>query len=187
MLALDKPENFQNIILCAFFISTPLGNIIAISDDKALVFLEFAKNNNLESEITRFKNKKLNIIFNIIIEENNIIKFIKQELEAYFAGNIISFKTPFYLLGSNFQKKVWYELLKTPYGVTRSYACQARAVLGKSSACRAVANANSVNKLVIIVPCHRIIRLSGDLGGYAAGIDRKKWLIDHESKILNKI
>ncbi|AFD19879.1 methylated-DNA--protein-cysteine methyltransferase [Rickettsia slovaca str. D-CWPP] len=76
---------------------------------------------------------------------------------------------------------VWQELMNIPYGETRSYLNQAK-VLGKPNSYRAVANANGMNQLAIIVPCHRIINSNGKLGGYGRGLHRKKWLIEHERK-----
>ena len=85
------------------------------------------------------------------------------------------------LLGSTFQEIVWEELMCIPYGQTRSYSDQAKAIR-KQKAYRAVANANGANKLAIIIPCHRIINSNGDLGGYGGGVNRKKWLIDFEKQ-----
>lgn len=75
----------------------------------------------------------------------------------------------------------WQALTLIPYGETRSYAQQAQS-LGKPTAYRAVANANGANSLSIIIPCHRIINSSGNLGGYGGGIARKQWLLEHERK-----
>ena len=83
------------------------------------------------------------------------------------------------MVGSSFQQTVWKELIKIPYGETRSYAMQS-ITIGNPKATRAVANANGANQLAIIIPCHRIIRNNGELGGYGGGVHRKKWLIDHE-------
>ena len=115
----------------------------------------------------------------IVIGITEPILSIKSELKSYFEGKLTEFKTPLYLSGSFFQTSVWEELIKTPYGVTRSYLEQAKC-MGKPTACRAVANANAANRMAIVIPCHRIISTNGTLGGYAGGIDRKKWLLDHE-------
>ncbi len=84
-------------------------------------------------------------------------------------------------MGSPFQIKVWQELLRIPYGQTRSYTKQAETI-GQPTAFRAVASANGANQIAIVIPCHRIINLDGNLGGYGGGIVRKKWLIEHEQK-----
>ena len=104
---------------------------------------------------------------------------------AYFEGKRQDFKTPLFLLGSPFQKRVWEELMKISPGKTRSYAEIAMAI-GKPTAYRAVANANGANQLAIVIPCHRVINSNGELGGYGGGIARKKWLIDLEKQELKK-
>lgn len=112
------------------------------------------------------------------------IDSIEKEIGAYFDGTLQNFKTPVRLHGSDFQKSVWKVLQKIPYGQRRRYGEQAEA-LDRPSATRAVANANGANQLAVIVPCHRIVRCNGDLGGYGGGLERKLWLLDHErSKII---
>lgn len=83
------------------------------------------------------------------------------------------------MIGSSFQMRVWEELEKIPFGQTRSYQEIATAI-GRPTACRAVARANSTNQLAIIIPCHRVINSSGALGGYAGGLSRKQWMLKHE-------
>ncbi len=97
----------------------------------------------------------------------------------YFNGTLKKFNTSIYLSGSEFQKLVWQDLTNVPYGETRSYFTQAK-LIGMERSYRAVANANGANKFAIIIPCHRIINNNGELGGYGSGLDRKKWLIEHE-------
>jgi AraC family transcriptional regulator, regulatory protein of adaptative response / methylated-DNA-[protein]-cysteine methyltransferase len=154
--------------------------MLAIADEKALYILEFVERRGLEQEIEQLKNK---IHAEIIPGNTAPIRSIIKELKAYFAGQLQDFKTPLHILGSHFQQAVWQELIKIPYGETRSYAEQARAI-NKPTAYRAVANANGANQLAIIIPCHRIINSNGKLGGYGGGIMRKKWLIEHERKNL---
>ncbi len=100
---------------------------------------------------------------------------------AYFKGKLREFNTPIHLMGTSFQAQVWNQLLKIPYGETRSYLEQAKAIK-KETAYRAVANANGANQLAIIIPCHRIINNNGKLGGYGGGTEKKKWLLEHEKK-----
>ena len=111
----------------------------------------------------------------------SVIEQAKKELELYFLGQLSVFKVPLILKGTPFQKQVWSELQKIPFGETRSYAFIA-AALGKPTAYRAVAQANRVNPISIIVPCHRVIYANGDLGGYAGGLSRKTWLLQNECK-----
>ncbi len=157
-------------------IDTLLGPMIAIADDSALQLLEFKDGRGVEREIDRLQIK---LQKTIQLGHNYIIESIKPELDAYFNGTLKNFKTPIQLGGTEFQHQVWQELLRIPYGETRSYAAQAMAI-GKKSGFRAVANANGANQLAIIVPCHRIINSNGKLGGYAGGLERKQWLLNLE-------
>lgn len=146
-------------------IETPLGPIIAISDEEKLIRLQFGELLSPQ-------------------ERSKPIDSIERELEEYFKGNQPLFKTPMYLIGTPFQIKVWNELQKIPYGQTISYKELAEAI-ERPSATRAVANANGDNKFHIIIPCHRVIKSDGELGGYAAGTDLKKQLIFHEDQKQN--
>jgi methylated-DNA-[protein]-cysteine S-methyltransferase len=109
--------------------------------------------------------------------EHNLLT-VKQ-LEEYFNKKRTAFELPFDFEGTDFQLRVWHELLKVPFGKTKSYMDIAKA-LGDVKAIRAVGMANGRNKIAIIVPCHRIIGSDGSLTGYAGGLDRKKWLLDFE-------
>jgi AraC family transcriptional regulator of adaptative response/methylated-DNA-[protein]-cysteine methyltransferase len=164
-------------VLHASWIESPLGPLIAIADDKTLYLLEFFDTKGLEFELEKLKAP-------LIAATNTPLQSIEKELKAYFSGNLKKFNTPIAFLGTPFQKSAWHALTLIPYGETRSYAQQAQ-TLGKPTAYRAVANANGANQLAIIVPCHRIINSNGALGGYGGGISRKKWLLEHEKKMLN--
>jgi AraC family transcriptional regulator, regulatory protein of adaptative response / methylated-DNA-[protein]-cysteine methyltransferase len=168
----------SRLILKTSLLDTPLGPMTAISDDKSLYLLEFSDLCDLEKEIERlcFKEKAV-----IISGQSDPISMIKKELDLYFSGELISFKVPLHLIGSDFQKKVWDSLVQIPYGQTRSYKAQAESV-GNEKAFRALANANGANQLAIVIPCHRIINHNGELGGYRGGKVRKEWLINHEKK-----
>lgn len=102
------------------------------------------------------------------------------QLKGYFAGTRQDFQLQLNLKGTDFQKSVWQELLNIPYGKTISYLELSRR-LGDVKAIRAAASANGQNPLWIIVPCHRVIGSDGSLTGYAGGLWRKKWLLEHES------
>jgi AraC family transcriptional regulator of adaptative response/methylated-DNA-[protein]-cysteine methyltransferase len=164
-------------VLKAARIDTPLGAMLAIGDESALFLVEFEDCRGIEREIERLCLKKKAAI---ILGSSPPLVSIEAELRAYFAGELREFKTPVKLLGSPFQQLVWRELQNIPYGETRSYLYQAKA-LGKPTGFRAVANANGVNQLAILIPCHRVINSSGELGGYGGGVERKKWLIDFEN------
>ncbi len=101
------------------------------------------------------------------------------ELAEYFAGERTVFDVPTAARGTDFQKAVWGELAAIPAGQTRSYG-EVAAALGKPSASRAVGAATGRNPISIIVPCHRLVGATGALTGYAGGVERKRWLLDHE-------
>lgn len=169
----------HNNILRASWLDTCLGPMIAIADQKALYLLEFVDRRGLEREIERLRKKTKSAI---IPGRSTIIDSIEHELNLYFDGKLQQFKTPLAFVGSPFQKLVWQELQRIPYGQTCSYAQLAQAI-GKPSAFRAVAQANGANQLSIIIPCHRVINTNGELGGYGGGLNRKTWLINHEKRI----
>ncbi|OJW68423.1 MAG: bifunctional transcriptional activator/DNA repair enzyme protein Ada [Candidatus Amoebophilus sp. 36-38] len=170
--------NKHHAILTSSWIDTKLGPMLAITDQKFLYLLEFVDRRGLEREIEKLR---INLNGAIIPGHTQVTQQIESELQKYFEGSLKEFKTPLYLSGSTFQKLVWSELLRIPYGETRTYSDQARAI-GKEAAYRAVANANGANQLAIVIPCHRIINSNGELGGYSGGINRKKWLIAHEKQ-----
>lgn len=110
---------------------------------------------------------------------NKHIDTLKMQLEEYFEGKRKEFTVPLYTPGTPFQRAAWDVLKTIPYAQTISYRQQAAAV-GKPKAVRAVANANNMNRIAIVVPCHRVIGSDGTLTGYGGGLWRKKWLLDHE-------
>jgi methylated-DNA-[protein]-cysteine S-methyltransferase len=112
---------------------------------------------------------------------NDLIEFVTQ-LQEYFIGKRTEFTFKLNPKGTEFQKKVWQELLQIPYGKTCSYL-ELSKKLGDVKAIRAVASANGKNPLWIVVPCHRVIGTDGSLTGYAGGLWRKKWLLEHENPI----
>jgi len=168
----------QQQILKASWLDTPLGPMLAISDEAALYLLEFVDSRGLEREVERLRIKTQSAI---ILGESAPIKSIEKELEGYFCGQLKTFTTPVHLLGSPFQIATWQALQAIPYGMTKSYKQQAEDI-SKPQAFRAVANANGANQLAIIIPCHRIINTNGELGGYGGGLNRKQWLIDLEKR-----
>lgn len=102
-----------------------------------------------------------------------------RELREYFAGDRRAFEVPCAFDGTEFQRAVWQALRKIPFGETRAYADIA-AALGNPKAVRAIGAANGANRIAVIVPCHRVIGAGGSLVGYAAGVERKAWLLHHE-------
>ena len=120
---------------------------------------------------------------NSIQKETSLIKNTKQQLDEYFAGKRKKFNIPIKLDGTDFQINVWKELLKIPYGETCSYLDIAKCI-GNPKASRAVGMANNKNKIIIIVPCHRVIGSNKKLVGYACGLDVKEKLLELERENL---
>ena len=159
-------------------IETPLGIMIAGSVDGGICMCEFSDRNTLEAE---FNELKIYLKQEISEGENDHIKNLRLQLDEYFSGARKLFDIPLVAPGTEFQKKVWNELLNIPYGSTISYKQQA-AALKNLPAIRAIANANGMNRISIIIPCHRVIGSNGSLTGYGGGLHRKKWLLDHEKR-----
>ncbi|AQU80770.1 MULTISPECIES: methylated-DNA--[protein]-cysteine S-methyltransferase [Planococcus] len=144
---------------------SPIGIIEIVGTDEAILSISFSE----KSEIN----------YPISPDSPQVITDCQQQLEEYFKGQRMKFTIPFLSTGTEFQRKVWTALIDVPYAETVSYGAIAKAV-GSEKAVRAVGNANSKNKLSIIVPCHRIIGANGKLTGYAGTLPRKEWLLDHE-------
>jgi AraC family transcriptional regulator, regulatory protein of adaptative response / methylated-DNA-[protein]-cysteine methyltransferase len=143
-------------------IETPLGKMYAVADDQTLHYLGFEEGD-----------------FVTTLGITKPLEMIQEELNQYFFGNLTAFQTPLYFQGSPFQIDVWNALRTIPFGKTKSYK-EVASMIQNPKACRAVGLANGKNPFVIIVPCHRVIQADGSLGGYSAGLYRKKWLLEHE-------
>jgi len=159
-------------------IETQLGDMIAGSVEEGICLCEFSDRNILKAELNDLKKY---LRQEIDEGENDHIKNLRLQLNEYFAGTRKLFDIPIIAPGTEFQKKVWNELLNIPYGSTISYRQQADA-LKNPLAIRAIASANGMNRIAIIIPCHRVIGSNGSLTGYGGGLHRKKWLLDHEKK-----
>ena len=163
-------------------IETELGIMIAGAVEEGICLLEFSDRRLLNTEY-----KDLSRYFKTTIEEGENIHFksLRRQLKEYFEGTLKEFSLLLCTPGTLFQQAVWKELMNIPYGTTRSYLEQSIA-LGKPESIRAVANANGMNRVSIIIPCHRVIGSDGRLTGYGGGLKRKKWLLDHEKKYSGK-
>ena len=149
------------------FIQSPLGFLRATAGPAGITSLAFIE----ESSSNPLTN----------IASNPHLELLITELEEYFAGTRKIFTVPLAPTGTPFQKLVWQKLLEIPFGETRTYHQQSQQ-LGNTLAIRAVAAANGRNPIAILIPCHRVIGTNGNLTGYAGGLHRKKWLLDHERK-----
>jgi methylated-DNA-[protein]-cysteine S-methyltransferase len=148
-------------------IESPLGNLLIVEENNQLTTLTFTKENLISTM------------------NNEVLSRTKSQLDEYFHGTREEFDLPLAPQGTDFQKKVWQELLKIPYGSTTSYQEVANR-LGDPKCIRAAAGANGKNPIAIIIPCHRVIGSSGKMTGYAGGIDKKKALLSHEGAAVMK-
>jgi len=158
-------------------LDSPVGALAAAATDDGLVFLEFATNERLERQVGGL----FRAFGPTRTGEHPVLDQTATELAEYFAGTRHQFRLPLVIRGTPFQERVWRALLGIPYGETRSYADLAES-LGVRNGQRAVGLANGMNRLAIVVPCHRVIERSGGLRGYGGGLWRKKHLLDHEAR-----
>jgi len=154
------------MFLETIYYKSPIGILEIIGGDGGIEQITYIDDDNFSISNAKIVTKELN-------------KCIVQ-LDEYFAGNRKEFKLKLNPQGTNFQKKVWKALLIVSFNTTKSYLQQSK-VVGDVKAIRAVGTANGKNPISIIIPCHRIIGSDGSLTGYAGGIWRKKWLLEHES------
>jgi len=173
----ETPGNSRNGD-CVFlaWMQSPLGPLIAGATAKGVCLLEFTDRRMLE---TQFATIEQRFKVPVVPGSNPHLKALKDELERYFVGSLREFTSPLIYPGTPFQQRVWDQLLAIPYGETRSYEDVARAT-GDAKAVRAVGTANGKNRIAIVIPCHRVINKSGQLGGYGGGLRRKQFLLDLE-------
>ena len=143
-------------------IDSPIGKIAIFAENEKIIRLDLDTKEKADSVIT----------------EKVLLKAEKQLLE-YFLGSRKTFDLEFEFFGTDFQKAVWNELLKIPFGKTKTYGEVAKAIQ-KPKAARAVGSACGKNPLPIIVPCHRVLGAGGKIGGFAFGTKTKEWLLGHE-------
>lgn len=158
------------------WIESPLGPLVAGATSKGICLLEFSDRRMLEAQIktlkTRFKCA-------IVPGSNEWLEMVAIELTEYFAGRRKQFTVPLIYPGAPFEERVWNGLLRIPYGETRSYEALATEI-GAPRAQRAVGRANGMNRIAILIPCHRVVNKDGKLGGYGGGLWRKQRLLDLE-------
>lgn len=143
---------------------SPIGTIEIVGTEQGVALLNFVECQPVK-----------------VSQAPSYLKEAVKQVDEYFRGKRKEFSLRLILEGTEFQKKVWRELLKIPYGSTASYGDVAAAI-GRGKAFRAVGNANRLNNISIIIPCHRVIGSDGDLVGYGGSLWRKKWLLEHERK-----
>lgn len=150
------------------YYASPVGTLLITSLDEKITSVQFTNDEPPESNVTP------------------VIAQCVRELEEYFLQGRKFFTVELSLSGSEFQNKVWNELLTIPYGKTISYL-QLAIAIGDINSVRAVGLANGQNPIAIIVPCHRVIGKDGDLVGYGGGMDKKLWLLQHEGAFAEQL
>ena len=161
-------------------VPTPLGPMLAGATDDAICLLEFVDRRSLDKQIERIV-RRLNA--RLVPGTAALLESMASQLAEYFDGKRTCFTVPIVLPGTTFQQSVWAALQEIPYGETRSYG-EVAAAIGAPTAVRAVANANGLNRVAIVVPCHRVIGADGTLTGYGGGLWRKQRLLDLEAEAL---
>ncbi|MFL5342069.1 MAG: bifunctional transcriptional activator/DNA repair enzyme AdaA [Gemmataceae bacterium] len=173
----DSPGKYRERD-CVFlaWLPSPLGPLVAGATADGVCLLEFTDRRMLEAQFTAVRK-----LFGLsaVPGTNEHLQKLGAELTAYFAGTLQEFTVPLVYPGTPFQRKVWAELLRIPYGETRSYEDVAIAV-GAVGAQRAVGRTNGMNRIAIVIPCHRVVNKGGQLGGYGGGLRRKQFLLDLE-------
>ena len=157
----ESPSVYQMVI------ESPVGPIELVSNGESLNGLYFSSHKNRPE------------IQSNTPQPCSLLREAAHQLEAYFAGRRQAFDVPLAVRGTEFQRTVWGALKAIPFGESISYAELARR-MERPSACRAVGTANGRNPISIIIPCHRVVGMSGRLTGYAGGLKIKEWLITHE-------
>lgn len=162
---------------------SPLGPLVAGATDDGICLLEFTDRRMLEAQF-----RAVGRLFGgpVAPGTNAHLELLRGELAAYFEGSLTRFTVPLVYPGTPFQTLVWRSLLAIPYGQTRSYEELAVAI-GAPAATRAVGRANGMNRIAIIVPCHRVIAKDGTLGGYGGGMRRKQFLLDLERSHAGRV
>jgi AraC family transcriptional regulator of adaptative response/methylated-DNA-[protein]-cysteine methyltransferase len=158
------------------FLHAKVGPMVALADHEYLYLLDFFEGRHLDRHVKAIIQETQSTI----VEGKTVIhERVEQELQLFCEGKLQKFTIPLSVHGTLFQKAVWQQLQKIPFGSTMSYG-KVATLLQKPKAFRAVAQANSANKIALIIPCHRVINENGKLGGYSGGLSHKQWLLEHE-------
>lgn len=158
------------------WIQSPLGPLVAGATSEGICLLEFSDRRMLEAQ---FRTIRRLFRSPVVPGMNPHLKRLQTELDRYFEGTLKTFTVPLVYPGTPFQQKVWDQLQRIPFGETCSYESLAAAI-GHPTAVRAVGTANGMNRISIVIPCHRVVNKDGQLGGYGGGLRRKQFLLDLE-------
>lgn len=165
----------ENVISCySRKMNSPVGMLTLVASESALRAVLWEKDDSpRDASAARMSPASPN---------NKVLVAAETQLREYFAGKRKSFDLPLEMHGTDFQKRVWHELTRIPFGTTATYA-EIAARVGKPKACRAVGAANRSNPISIIVPCHRVVGVGGALTGFGGGIKAKAYLLEHEARV----
>ncbi len=158
------------------WIETALGPLVAGARDDGICLLEYTDRHKLQVQVETVQRR---FEASAVRGDSPHFAQLRAELTDYFAGRLRQFSVPLVAPGTPFQERVWTELLRIPYGETRSYEALAR-IAGAPGAQRAVGHANGLNRIAIVIPCHRVVNKNGKLGGYGGLLWRKQALLDLE-------
>jgi AraC family transcriptional regulator of adaptative response/methylated-DNA-[protein]-cysteine methyltransferase len=161
------------------WVESPVGPLVVGATAQGVCLLEFTDRRMLE---TQFATLRQRFTCAIVPGNNDHLEQLKDELARYFAGTLTRFEVPLTYPGTPFQMAVWNGLLKIPYGQTVSYEGLANDI-GVPGSQRAVGRANGQNRIAIVIPCHRVVNKSGQLGGYGGGLWRKEYLLGLERRV----
>ena len=181
MLGGRSPLGYAAAVRLAYHMMSapqPIGLLFLARTAKGLRYLEFMNRKSLKRMIASRVTTSPDAVWEPSLLE---LKSITEQLESYFLGTLHEFEIPLDPVGSEFQIKVWNALTRIPFAETRTYGAIAREV-GQPKAARAVGLANGDNPIAIVVPCHRVIGADGSLTGYGGGVNRKRWLLEHEAR-----
>jgi len=177
---LFDPEPAHSDFVRIAWLQSPLGPMVAGADSGALRFLDFTDRKAIDAQIAALRRTSG---LPIAPGSSSILDEIQLELKAYFSGKLRAFSVPVKVPGTQFQSLVWKALSEIPYGETRTYGELAR-IIGSPGASRAVGTANGLNRVAVVVPCHRVVNANGTPGGYGGGIERKKALLALERGVI---
>jgi O-6-methylguanine DNA methyltransferase len=163
--------------LALMCVDSPLGTLLLGARHQSIAVLEFCDASRIEGCVSRLQWR---FGCGLEVKSEPVLEQLIEQLAAYFACTLRTFEVPLTYSGSNFQQQVWAELLRIPYGQTCSYGTIAQRI-GDPGAMRAVGSANHHNPIAIVIPCHRVVNATGDIGGYGGEVWRKRWLLDLEA------
>lgn len=160
-------------------LDTPMGRVVAAATAQGLCLLEFGPDDRVERQLDALESL---LEATTEIGASAHLDALDRELREYFKGSLRAFTVPTHTPGTTFQQRVWAELKNIPYATTIAYRDLALR-LNAPSAVRAVGGANGANRVMLVIPCHRVIGADGSLTGFGGGVELKQQLLDHEQSI----